>query len=132
MSAGDIKSIILRVEELIEENKCLGKKEEILIKKKENVKRVEELIKENKSFEEKEEILTKKRQENVTEICNLLNESKRVSSGATSPTDANGSIVIEEVKGDGEYLLSITYWMKKNPRQADSMSLARETWMSLY
>ena len=133
MTAGKIKSIIIRVEEIIEENKCLEKKEETLAKKrKENVKWVEELIKENKSLEEKEEILIKKRQENVTEIRNLLNESKRVSSGATSPAVANGSIVIEEVKGDGEYLLSITYWMKKNPRQADSMSLARETWMSLY
>ena len=102
MTAGKIKSIIIRVEEIIEENKCLEKKEETLAKKrKENVKWVEELIKENKSLEEKEEILIKKRQENVNEIRNLLNESKRVPSGATSAADGNGSIVKEDVKGDG-------------------------------
>jgi len=101
MSAGLIKgetvmSIIQRVEEIIEENKCLEMKVENLIKKRRQ--NVEELIKENQSLEESEAILTKKRQENVTKISYLLNETKRVSRGATGASDGNDS-KIEEMNG---------------------------------
>jgi len=91
---GDTMSIIQRVEEIIEENKCLEMKVVNLIKKrKQNVLWVEELIKENKSLEESEAIFTKKTQENVTEISNLLNETKKVSRGAS---DGNDSIKMKD------------------------------------
>jgi len=46
--------------------------------------RVEKLIEENNILEKKEEKLAKKRRENVSKICKLLNESKKLSDGVTS------------------------------------------------
>jgi len=53
--------------------------------------RVEKLIEENKILEKKEEKLARKRHENVNKICNLLNESKKVSDGVNSGAAADVS-----------------------------------------
>jgi len=53
--------------------------------------RVEKLIEENKILEKKEEKLARKRHENVNKICNLLNESKKVSVGVNSGAAADVS-----------------------------------------
>jgi len=46
--------------------------------------RVEKLIEENKILEKKEEELAQKRHENTSEMCNLLNESKKLANGVNS------------------------------------------------